>query len=151
MQTRPSPSLASRIFLATCGLIAASIGAMILATPATFHATNGIELGTDPSLLSEVRAPGGTLFALGLLILAGGVRPSWAQLSTAVSAVVYLAYGLSRVLSMVLDGVPDAGLVNAAAFELVLGAGCAAILASAHRRGNASKKAKNRLGAPSPT
>ena len=54
------PTTSTRTLLALSGLIAIGIGASILIAPAWFHASNGIELGTDANLLSEVRAPGGS-------------------------------------------------------------------------------------------
>ncbi|MEM7517652.1 MAG: DUF4345 domain-containing protein [Planctomycetota bacterium] len=117
-----------RILLAISGLIAAGIGALILMTPVQFHAGYGTDLGANASLLSEVRAPGGALFALGLFMLLGVVRRRLLETSTAVAATVYLAYGLSRLLSFGLDGRPDSGLLVATAFELVLGTACAWML-----------------------
>ena len=50
----------------------AAVGAqLLLFTPGVMHGANGVTLGTDPSLLSEVRAPGGALVAFGALIAAG--------------------------------------------------------------------------------
>lgn len=117
-----------RLLLTSSGLIAIAIGASILFAPARFHATYGTELGTDATLLSEVRAPGGALLALGLLMLIGLFVRSFTFASTTIAAAVYLAYGVSRLLSIAFDGVPDAGLVGAAAIELVLGAACAGLL-----------------------
>ena len=53
------------------GLTAIGIGSAILLFPATFYATYGIELASDASLASEIRAPGGALLAMGLLMLSG--------------------------------------------------------------------------------
>lgn len=43
-----------RMVLFISGLIATGIGGEILFLPAAFHATNGIDLGGNSSLLSEV-------------------------------------------------------------------------------------------------
>ena len=72
-----------RATLLVSGAIAASIGASILLDPAGFHAGHDIVLGSDPSLLSEVRAPGGALMALGLLMLAGAFVRSLAPTAAA--------------------------------------------------------------------
>jgi len=117
-----------RALLVVSGLLAASIGAAILFAPVAFHATHGVELGRDADLLSEVRAPGAALVALGGLMLVGAFRRASTLASVAVAAAVYLAYGGARVLSMAVDGVPNAGLVGAAAIELALGGACAFVL-----------------------
>jgi len=111
-----------KLVLLVSGLIAIGIGAVILFMPATFYATYGIELGSDASLVNEIKAPGGGLLAMGLLMLAGVFIGDFAFASTVIASAVYSSYGLSRLLSMAIDGMPDGGLVAAAAFELAIGA-----------------------------
>lgn len=106
------------------GLIAASIGGAILFNPAAFYASNGIELGGNVSLLNEIRASAGALLAAGMLIISGGFIASLKFTATVVSAFLYLAYGLSRVLSFVVDGLPSDGLVLAAGLEIIIGLVC---------------------------
>lgn len=125
------PTLPVRLLLAVSGLVAATIGAAILFAPAAFHATHHIELGSDPSLLSEVRAPGAALLVLGLAMLTGIVRRESTRTSLVIAAIVYLSYGGARVLSLALDGVPDPGLVAAAVVEIAIGVACAGVLARA--------------------
>ena len=62
------------------------------------------------------------------MMLIGVFVTSFTIASTSIAAGVYLAYGSSRLLSIVLDGVPDAGLVAAAGIELALGGACALVL-----------------------
>jgi hypothetical protein len=116
------------LLLALSSLIAIGIGTSILVAPAWFHASHGIELGSDANLLSEVRAPGGALLALGLLMLTGVFVRSFTFASTSTAAAVFLAYGLSRLLSIALDGVPGTGLVVATVVELAVGGACAVAL-----------------------
>ena len=111
-----------KLVLLVSGLLAAGVGGAILIAPADFYATYGIKLGGDASLANEVRAPGGALLATGALMLAGVFVARLAVVSTVIAAAVYLSYGLSRLLSMAVDGSPDGGLVGAAAFELTIGA-----------------------------
>lgn len=120
--------LSHNCFLLLSGSIASGIGAAILTVPGVFYAIYGIALGTHPSLLNEIRAPGGALLALGLLILAGAFVPAMRMNSTLIATLVYLSYGLSRVLGMVVDGWPDGGLIAAAALELVIGSIGATVL-----------------------
>lgn len=106
------------------GFIAAGIGGAILFIPETFHALNGIELAGQVNLLSEVRAPGGALLVCGLLIMSGAFFPGLAFTSAVLSALLYLSYGLARVLSMSFDGIPAEGLVQATVLELTIGFLC---------------------------
>ena len=122
------PTKTLRFLLVLSSLIAIGIGASILFAPASFHASNGIEIGLDPSLRSEVRAPGGALLALGALMLVGVFARSFTFASTAIAAAVYLSYGFARLLSIALDGMPESGLVLATAIELGLGAVLALLL-----------------------
>jgi len=122
------------IILLFSGLIIAGIGFAILIFPAQFHATNGIELEVNPSLFNEVRASGGALVGVGGLILAGLCSPNLVPFSLSVSAVVYGAYGVSRLVSMVIDGLPHPGIIGATAFELVVAACCLLVLVRGFNR-----------------
>ncbi|MEV4712335.1 DUF4345 domain-containing protein [Micromonospora sp. NPDC049374] len=113
-----------RVGLTVAGLVAIVIGGALLTVPATFHAGNGIEYAGNSSLLSEARAAGGSLLATGVLVTLGGYVRRLTFTAALVGAVVYLAYGLSRLLSMALDGPPATGLVAAMVVELILGAVC---------------------------
>jgi len=113
---------ASKTFLFASGLIGAGIGAGLLLDPVAFEASAGIVLGQDPNLLSEVRAPGGALFGLGVMILLGAFLPRLAFTSALVSTVVFGSYGLARLLGVALDGAPGASLVAAMAVELLIAA-----------------------------
>ena len=107
-------------FLLVSGVILLGIGAAILLTPSAFHASNGIVFENDASLMSEVRAPGGLLFASGLLILVGLFRHKLRHQSVILATLVYGTFGLSRMLSMAIDGMPSKGIVGATAIELII-------------------------------
>ncbi len=110
--------------LLVSGIIGACVGAGLLLVPQLFHASSGIDLRGDVSLLSETRAPGGALLAIGVLITAGAFVQTLRFTATVLASAVYLSYGLARVLSMVLDGLPSSILVQAAALELIMGGVC---------------------------
>ena len=110
-----------RALLVASSLIASGIGASILFAPAPFHATHGIELPDSVSLLSEVRAPGGALLLLGVLMGLGAFLRRWTHTSTVLVTAVYLSYGVSRLWSLAVDGVPHEGLVGATGIELLIG------------------------------
>lgn len=112
----------SLIFLFLSGLLLLGIGSAILLFPHAFHASNGIVLGNDPSLLSEVRAPGGLLTASSILILLGTFRRSLRPLAMILTVLVYGSFGLARLLGLGLDGMPSSGLVASTAIELIVAA-----------------------------
>jgi len=108
------------IFLSVSGLLLLAIGGTILLVPHAFYASDGIVLGNDPSLLSEIRAPGGLLAASGLFILTGVIRPTLRSLALVLTVLVYGSFGLSRLLSFSLDGMPSYSLAIATVVELVV-------------------------------
>lgn len=123
-----------KVILIISGLVATGIGGAILFLPTAFYATNGIELGGNISLLNEVRAPGGALLASGILIVLGAFVTNLTFISLVVSTLLYLSYGLSRTVSIAIDGIPSEGLVQAAALEMVIGLVCIFAL-SRYRQG----------------
>jgi len=113
---QPTRSLKTLLILS--GLLAMGIGLTLVIAPSVIHAT---DLGTDANLLSEIRAPGGALVGLGLLMITGAFVSSLTTTSTLLAATVYLSYGLARVVSLALDGTPGNGLLVATGLELLLG------------------------------
>lgn len=122
------------VVLSVSGVIAAAIGAAGLFWPVAFHATSGIELGGNQSLMSELRAPAASLLLAGLFILISAFNCRLHVAGALVSLAVYASYGAARVLSFALDGAPHSILVQAATLELVVAALCATVLMSALRR-----------------
>ena len=117
-------SKALSILLVVSGLIASGIGAAILFTPVAFYATYGIALGGDSSLLNEIRTPGGALLASGVLIMSGAFIDKLTFTAVVLSTLLYLSYGLSRGMSIAIDGMPTEGLVQAAILEIIIGVAC---------------------------
>ncbi|GII96962.1 DUF4345 domain-containing protein [Sinosporangium siamense] len=110
------------LFLVVSGLALLAVGAALSFSPATLHALNGVELGGDASLLSEIRAPGAALLATGALTIAAVFVSRLAYPALIAGAVVYVAYGLGRILSIAVDGMPASPLVVVTFVELALGA-----------------------------
>lgn len=119
--TAPRRITALRLILALDGIVVLVIGAAILADPVGFHAAYGTVLPDAPSLLSEVRAPAMALLGFGLVMLSGAVRPALGGTAALTATVLYLGYGLGRVLGVVLDGMPDGAILAAGGIELALG------------------------------
>ena len=108
------------IFLFLSGLLLLVIGGTILLVPHAFYANDGILLGNDPSLLSEIRASGGLLAASSLVILCGTFRSTLRSLAMILTVLVYSSFGISRLLGIVIDGMPSNGLIVATAIELII-------------------------------
>ena len=117
--------------LGLAGITSLGVGAVILVALHAFYASYGIALGPDPNLLSELRASGAGLAALGAVMLAGTVRPALRQAAVVVALIVFLAFPAGRVLGFVADGMPSSGILAALVLEL----GIAALCLFAFRRG----------------
>lgn len=97
------------------------LGAAILFAPRAMHEANNVDLGNNAGLLSEIRSPGAALIAVGVLLVTGGFLRTLTAPAAIAGAVVYLGYGLGRIVSVVMDGVPSSTLVAATAAEFVIG------------------------------
>lgn len=126
MKNLLSKSRPPLLFLA--GVLLILVAAFILSAPVDFYAANSIELGTDPNLLNELKAPAGFLLAAGLFILSSALVRRLAETATALAAMIYLSYAGSRFASMLVDGMPAESLVQAAVLEAVIGLACLAFL-----------------------
>ncbi len=114
-------SYATKSLLLTSGLLAAGIATTIIFAPDAFYAGYGIDASSNVSLANELKASAGMLLIAGLLMLAGVVRTELIVASLGIATVTFLSYGLSRLLSMAIDGVPHSGLVSAAVLEIAIG------------------------------
>ena len=115
-------SLYSRLFLGGAGALLLFIGASVLFQPESFAAGNGITLGNNPSLLSEVRAPGGMLFVSSLLLILGACHERYLSTALGLAALIYGSYGAGRLVAVAADGLPSSALTVAMVVELVIGA-----------------------------
>ncbi len=119
-----------RAILALGGLVGLGIGLAMLLIPDAFHGSAGIVLDGNASLMSEMRAFGGVLLALSLVVLLGAVISQLTFTAAVVASLVYLSYGLSRLLSMAMDGMPSEMLIGATALEILMGLACLGVLTS---------------------
>ncbi len=115
-------STATKLLLTMAGLAACTIGLALLLWPVTFERSAGIYL--DPNnvnLLSELRAPGGLIFTVGTLILSGLLFSKMRWFALQLTTLFYLSYGVSRLIAILLDGLPSNSLLAAMAIELLFG------------------------------
>lgn len=117
-----------RIILFLSGLVVIGVGSAGLLAPEAFHEANGATVGADVSLLSEARAAGGALLAAGIVILIGAFVTRLARVAAAIGAVGYLAYSLSRLLGIAMDGLPSSALVTAMLAEFLIALACGFVL-----------------------
>ena len=124
----------TRLVLLLSGLIAVAIAATILAAPDAFYAGYGIQVGGNATLANELKAPAGALLVAGLLMFAGVFRSQLIVASLITATLVYLSYGMGRVISIAIDGLPHSGMVGAAGIEIVIGAVCLMTLLRIRRK-----------------
>ncbi len=110
----------TRSVLIISGVLGIMIGGSLLFQPHAFFLTNGVDLGGDPNLLSEIRAPGGLLVAAGAMMITGAFRSKYMQQALQVALIVFGTYGLARMVSIMTDGIPSNTLLAALAVELLV-------------------------------
>lgn len=115
------------ILLVAGGLLVL-IAAFITASPAAFYGSNEIDLGANVSLLNELKAPAGFLLVAGAFMIVAVFVRSLVNTAMLLAAMIYLSYAAARFASMLFDGLPATGLVQAAAIEAVIGLACLAML-----------------------
>ncbi len=126
----------SKLILGFSGLVLLVIGVALLLDPLGFAASNGALLPNDASVLSEVRAPGGLLTVVGLLMLACLFSARHLPTGLWAGGVVYCSYGSARLLGLLIDGMPSSTLVQAMTVEWIIGLAC---FAAAARRSMAQR------------
>ena len=114
-------SLGLKVILIVLALTLVIFGGWRLVDPIGFYIFSGLELSDDAGLLSEVRGAGGIIMASGLVVALGVFRHAWSRSSVMLAALVFLSFGLARLLGIALDGSPGAEVIQGMAIELVLG------------------------------
>ena len=127
-----------RVILAVTGLTGIVIGAVAVTAVRAFYAANGVDLGHSAAALSEARGAAGAVLTTGLMVALGATIPRLTLPAAAIGAAVLLGYGLGRLLSIALDGVPGTAQTVAAGVELALGTACLYVLAR-QRRGQRAR------------
>ena len=119
---------AQSALLLVAGALLIFIGMFIHMSPVDFYASNNIDLGVNVSLLNELKAPAGFLLAAGLFMIGAIFIRHLADTAMLLATMIYLSYAGSRFASMIIDGTPAAGLVQAAGLEGIIGLACSAML-----------------------
>jgi len=103
------------------GLNLTVLGSWRLIDPIAFFEFSGMILSNDVGLLNEARATGGAVVGFGLLILLGAFNQKLSYTSTIAAIVLYLGFGVARVIGFVLDGNPGEMIVQGIIGEFVFG------------------------------
>lgn len=108
------------VVLLTSGIVALFIGSGLLFIPITFQSSAGIILNDDPGLLSEMRGPGAVILGCGILIVSGVFVSEITFTALVLSTLLYGAYGIARMLSLVVDGTPGTSIIAAMIAEFII-------------------------------
>ena len=103
------------------GLLLTVLGLWRLFDAISFFENSGLVLNNDVGLLNEARATGGVVIGFGLLILFGAFSQKLSYTSTISSIVVFLGFGIARLIGFVLDGTPGEALIQGIKFEFIFG------------------------------
>ncbi|WP_338813555.1 DUF4345 domain-containing protein [Bernardetia sp. Wsw4-3y2] len=114
-------SIYLKAILIFAGVIGISVGIGQMFFPIAFEASAGINVEGEVSLLSEIRAAGGTLLIAGIIMFWGAFRHSLSSSALFLAILFYLSYGLSRVYGIIVDGIPNQSLVIVTISEITIG------------------------------
>ena len=107
--------------LIVLGLVLTIIGLWRLFDPIAFFENSGLVLSNEAGLLSEARAAGGAVVGFGIVILLGAFNQRLSYTSTITALVVFLGFGIARLIGFSLDGNPGEGVIQGIIIELGLG------------------------------
>ncbi len=107
--------------LIVLGLLLIGIGLWRLFDPIGFFQNSGITLDNQAGLLSEARATGGAVVGFGILILLGAFIQKLSYTSTIAAIVLFLGFGIARLIGFAMDGNPGDGVIQGIIIEFVFG------------------------------
>jgi hypothetical protein len=107
----------TRGVLTVSGAILGLIGGALMFAPKAFLETSHVFIDRDPGLMSELTAPSGILIIAGALMILGAFKLRFSYLALLIGAIVYGSYGLGRLVSMGLHGLPSESLITATVIE----------------------------------
>ena len=107
--------------LMVLGLILTVIGLWRLFDTITFFENSGLVLSNDAGLLSEARGAGGAVVGFGIVVLLGAFNQRLSYTSTIAAIVVFLGFGIARLIGFSLDGNPGTGVIQGIIVEFVFG------------------------------
>lgn len=109
------------VLLVLAGIIGVYVGGGLVFYPVELQAQSEIFISDNASQLSETRAPGAAILSASIIVLIGAFRTNWTYIALVLTALFFLSYGVGRLLSLVLDGMPAQGLLYAMIGEFLIG------------------------------
>ena len=110
-----------RGFLGVSGTLLIATGLTVLFDPLSVLGMEVRSLSSEASLLSELRSPGLLLIISGGVSFAGVFQQRLVGTALALSVLLYGSFGVSRLVSLVIDGSPSTSILAAMAIELIAG------------------------------
>lgn len=110
----------TRATLFGSGALLGLIGGALMASPKAFLELSHVYVERDPGLMSELTAPSGLLALAGAFLMLGAMKQRVANPALIVGAIVYGSYGIGRLVSIGLHGLPPGSLITATVIELVM-------------------------------
>ena len=103
------------------GLLLIILGSWRLFVPIAFFENSGLVLSNEAGLLSEARVTGGVVVGFGLIVLLGAFIQRLSYTSIIAAIVLFLSFGIARLIGFGLDGNPGEGVIQGMIIEFVLG------------------------------
>jgi len=103
------------------GLPLIIFGSWRLIDPISFFNFSGLLLSTDAGLLSEARGAGGAILGFGILIFLGAFKKNLSYTSTITAMILFLGFGMARIISLVIDGNPGSMIFQGIIGEFFMG------------------------------
>tara|TARA_B110000211_G_C14080885_1_gene554452 strand:- start:3221 stop:3622 length:402 start_codon:yes stop_codon:yes gene_type:complete len=97
------------------------IGSWRLFDPISFALVNDMDLNGQVSLINEARGAAGAIVGFGILIVLGVFIKRLTYTSSIMGPVLYLGYGVARLLSCIIDGYPGEMAMVGMIGEFVVG------------------------------
>jgi len=114
-------SILLKIVLFISSVLLIVVGFHTLKSPIAMYVRSGAVLPNDVNILNSVRASSCLLLGCGLLIMLGIVIKKLTYTSTLLTILVYYSYGIGRVISILVDGMPSKEIIQATIVEFIVG------------------------------
>ncbi|WP_075342384.1 DUF4345 domain-containing protein [Tenacibaculum agarivorans] len=110
-----------KIYLFVSGLLLSIIGTLTAFNPVKIKANEGIEIAGNASALNDVRSFGILLIATAILAFSGALKTFFTKTASIAIPLLFIALGVGRIISIILDGMPSDGMAKATVLEIILG------------------------------
>ena len=111
------------IILSLSGLLLTLVGLLRLTKPVnTYLKNSGITIPNDVNLLNEIRGVSAVMLSSGIIILLGTFINQIRIFSLVIAILVFIGFGIGRIISVMVDGKPNKQIIQGLIFEFVFGA-----------------------------